>query len=226
LIVQSGFLPILPNVLQISLAPRSSTHQIVFNMMQLNKESEESKPVVPNKVFESLSKQRTITLFGEINQEVAEKVTQALLFLDHESNEPIKVIINSQGGHVESGDTIFDMIRFVKSKVYVIGTGWVASAGALIYSAPPKKYRLSLPNTRFMLHQPMGGVGGSASDAEIEAREIIKMRERLNQTFADQTGQPIEKVKEDSDRNFWMDPKEAIDYGLVGKVIKTISDLP
>ena len=194
--------------------------------MQLNKESEESKPVVPNKVFESLSKQRTITLFGEINQEVAEKVTQALLFLDHESNDPIKVIINSQGGHVESGDTIFDMIRFVKSKVYVIGTGWVASAGALIYSAPPKKYRLSLPNTRFMLHQPMGGVGGSASDAEIEAREIIKMRERLNQTFADQTGQPIEKVKEDSDRNFWMDPKEAIDYGLVGKVIKTISDLP
>ena len=195
-------------------------------MMQLNKETEESKPVVPNKVFESLSKQRTITLFGEINQEVAEKVTQALLFLDHESNDPIKVIINSQGGHVESGDTIFDMIRFVKSKVYVIGTGWVASAGALIYSAPPKKNRLSLPNTRFMLHQPMGGVGGSASDAEIEAREIIKMRERLNQTFADQTGQPIEKVKEDSDRNFWMDPKEAIDYGLVGKVIKTISDLP
>jgi ATP-dependent Clp protease protease subunit len=195
-------------------------------MMQLNKETEESKPVVPNKVFESLSKQRTITLFGEINQEVAEKVTQALLFLDHESNDPIKVIINSQGGHVESGDTIFDMIRFVKSKVYVIGTGWVASAGALIYSAPPKKNRLSLPNTRFMLHQPMGGVGGSASDAEIEAREIIKMRERLNQTFADQTGQPIEKIKQDSDRNFWMDPKEAIDYGLVGKVIKTISDLP
>ena len=195
-------------------------------MMQLNKESEESKPVVPNKVFESLSKQRTITLFGEINQDLAEKVTQALLFLDHESNDPIKVIINSQGGHVESGDTIFDMIRFVKSRVYVIGTGWVASAGALIYAAPPKKYRLSLPSTRFMLHQPMGGVGGSASDAEIEAREIIKMRERLNQTFAEQTGQPIEKIKQDSDRNFWMDPKEAMDYGLVGKVIKTIGDLP
>jgi len=96
----------------------------------------------------------------------------------------------------------------------------------LIYAAPPKKYRLSLPSTRFMLHQPMGGVGGSASDAEIEAREIIKMRERLNQTFADQTGQPIEKIKQDSDRNFWMDPKEAMDYGLVGKVIKTIGDLP
>ena len=179
-----------------------------------------------NKVVESLLKQRTITLFGEINQEVAEKVTQSLLCLDAESEDPIKIFINSQGGHVESGDSIFDMIRFVKSKVYIIGTGWVASAGALIYSAPPKKYRLCLPNTRFMLHQPMGGVGGSASDAEIEAREIIKMRERLNQTFADQTGQPIEKVRQDCDRNFWMGPKEAIDYGLAGKVIKSINDLP
>lgn len=190
------------------------------------KDSEEKKPSVANKVVESLLKQRTITLFGEINQEVAEKVTQSLLCLDAESEDPIKIFINSQGGHVESGDSIFDMIRFVKSKVYIIGTGWVASAGALIYSAPPKKYRLCLPNTRFMLHQPMGGVGGSASDAEIEAREIIKMRERLNQTFADQTGQPIEKVSQDCDRNFWMGPKEAIDYGLAGKVIKSINDLP
>ncbi|XOV73355.1 MAG: ATP-dependent Clp protease proteolytic subunit [Verrucomicrobiota bacterium] len=190
------------------------------------KDSEEKKPSVTNKVVESLLKQRTITLFGEINQEVAEKVTQSLLCLDAESEEPIKIFINSQGGHVESGDSIFDMIRFVKSKVYIIGTGWVASAGALIYSAPPKKYRLCLPNTRFMLHQPMGGVGGSASDAEIEAREIIKMRERLNQTFADQTGQPIEKVRQDSDRNFWMGPKEAVEYGLAGKIIKSINDLP
>ncbi len=190
------------------------------------KDSEEKKPSVANKVVESLLKQRTITLFGEINQEVAEKVTQSLLCLDAESEDPIKIFINSQGGHVESGDSIFDMIRFVKSKVYIIGTGWVASAGALIYSAPPKKYRLCLPNTRFMLHQPMGGVGGSASDAEIEAREIIKMRERLNQTFADQTGQPIEKVRQDSDRNFWMGPKEAVEYGLTGKVIKSINDLP
>lgn len=190
------------------------------------KDSEEKKPSAANKIVESLLKQRTITLFGEINQEVAEKVTQNLLCLDAESDDPIKVFINSQGGHVESGDSIFDMIRFVKSKVYIIGTGWVASAGALIYSAPPKKYRLCLPNTRFMLHQPMGGVGGSASDAEIEAREIIKMRERLNQTFADQTGQPIEKVRQDSDRNFWMGPKEAVDYGLAGKVIKSINDLP
>lgn len=190
------------------------------------KDSEEKKPSAANKVVESLLKQRTITIFGEINQELAEKVTQSLLCLDAESEDPIKVFINSQGGHVESGDSIFDMIRFVKSKVYIIGTGWVASAGALIYSAPPKKYRLCLPNTRFMLHQPMGGVGGSASDAEIEAREIIKMRERLNQTFADQTGQPIEKVRQDSDRNFWMGPKEAVEYGLAGKVIKSINDLP
>ncbi|MDG1891434.1 MAG: ATP-dependent Clp protease proteolytic subunit [Verrucomicrobiota bacterium] len=194
--------------------------------MMLECKESEQKTQVSSKVVESLLKQRTITLFGEINQEAAEKVTQNLLCMDHESPDPIRLIINSQGGHVESGDTIFDMIRFVKSKVYVIGTGWVASAGALIYVAAPKKYRFSLPNTRFMLHQPMGGVGGSASDAEIEAREIIKMRERLNQTFADQTGQPIEKVREDSDRNFWMDPKEAVAYGVAGKVIKSIGDLP
>ena len=193
--------------------------------MRLDCQDSEPKKPVASKITDSLLKQRIITLYGEINQEAAERVTQCLLVMDHESNDPIRLIINSQGGHVESGDTIFDMIRFVKSKIYVVGTGWVASAGALIYSAPPKKYRLSLPNTRFMLHQPMGGVGGSASDAEIEAREIIKMRERLNQTFADQTGQPIEKVRQDSDRNFWMSPKEAMDYGLVGKVIKSISDL-
>lgn len=193
--------------------------------MRLDCQESEPKKPAASKITESLLKQRIITLYGEINQEVAERVTQSLLVMDHESNDPIKVIINSQGGHVESGDTIFDMIRFVKSKVYVVGTGWVASAGALIYAAPPKKYRLSLPSTRFMLHQPMGGVGGSASDAEIEAREIIKMRERLNQTFADQTGQPIERVRKDSDRNFWMSPSEAVEYGLVGKVIKSISDL-
>ena len=193
--------------------------------MRLDCQESEPKKPAASKITESLLKQRIITLYGEINQEVAERVTQSLLVMDHESNDPIKVIINSQGGHVESGDTIFDMIRFVKSKVYVVGTGWVASAGALIYAAHPKKYRLSLPNTRFMLHQPMGGVGGSASDAEIEAREIIKMRERLNQTFADQTGQPIERVRKDSDRNFWMSPSEAVEYGLVGKVIKSISDL-
>ena len=145
-------------------------------------------------------------IFGEINQKLAREFTERILFLASQSDDPIKVYINSQGGHVESGDTIHDMIRYVKAPVKVIGTGWVASAGALIYAAAEKDNRYSLPHTRFMLHQPIGGVGGSASDAEIEAKEIIKMRGRLNQLFADATGQPLDQIEKDTDRNFWMSP--------------------
>ena len=107
----------------------------------------------------------------------------------------------------------------------MIGVGWVASAGALIYASVPKERRFCLPNTRFLLHQPSGGAGGPATDIEIQAREIIKMRDRLNKIFADATGQPLERIEKDTDRDFWMGPEEAIDYGLVGKVIRTISDL-
>jgi ATP-dependent Clp protease, protease subunit len=185
----------------------------------------EKKESSTEQVQSSLLKQRIVTIFGEISQKAAREFTEKMLMLAGESDDPIKVIINSPGGHVESGDTIFDMIRFVKPRVLILGTGWVASAGALIYAAPPKKDRFSLPNTRFMLHQPSGGVGGSASDAEIEAKEIIKMRKRLNQTFADQTGQTLEKVTEDSDRNFWMGPSEAVEYGLAGKVIQSMDEL-
>jgi ATP-dependent Clp protease, protease subunit len=122
---------------------------------------------------------------------------------------------------VESGDTIFDMIRFVKSPVKTIGTGWVASAGALIYAAADTENRFSLPNTRFLLHQPMGGVRGQAADIAIEAEEILKMRRRLNEIFAEQTGQPIEKVEKDTDRNYWMTAAEAQKYGLVGAIIES-----
>ncbi len=156
---------------------------------------------------------------------VAEKITQQLLLLAADSDEPIKMIINSPGGHVESGDTIFDMIRFVGPEVKVIGTGWVASAGALIFAAADKENRISLPNTRFLLHQPMGGARGQATDIAIEAEEIIKMRRRLNETFAAQTGQPIEKVEEDTDRNFWMSAIEAKKYGLVGKIVNSIDEV-
>jgi ATP-dependent Clp protease, protease subunit len=172
--------------------------------------------------FEKLMKSRVITIFGEINQHVAQQVTEKLLLLADESAEPIKVIINSQGGHVEAGDTIFDMIQFVEPRVRVLGTGWVASAGALIFSAPPVDRRFSLPNTRFLLHQPSGGIMGAATDVQIEAKEIIKMRQRLNEIIARQTGQPLEKVKKDTDRNYWMSAQEAQDYHLVGNVIQTM----
>ena len=122
---------------------------------------------------------------------------------------------------MEAGDTIFDMLRFVKPKVKILGTGWVASAGALIYASVPTEQRFSLPNTRYMLHQPSGGVGGQATDISIEAQEILKMRERLNKTFSVQTGQSVEKIEKDTDRNFWMSADEAKGYGLVGKVISS-----
>ncbi len=193
------------------------------NEKEPEKNKEASK--LHSKLEEAMIKSRTIMIYGEITQELAEKVCSKLIMYSALGEEDIKVFINSPGGHVESGDSIFDIIRFVKPIVKVIGTGWVASAGALIYSAPPVGQRYSLPNTRFMLHQPMGGVRGQASDISIEAQEILKMRDRLNKSFSKQTGQPLERVEKDTDRNFWMGPEEAKEYGLVGKIIRSAADL-
>lgn len=186
-------------------------------------EQEEAKPTP--RMMEKLLETRTILLFGEINMKVAEQISRQLLVLAADSDEDIKMVINSPGGHVEAGDTIHDMIRFVKPKVKIIGTGWVASAGALVYVAAERENRYSLPNTRFLLHQPMGGARGQAADIAIEAEEILKMRRRLNEIFAAQTGQPIEKVEEDTDRNFWMNAKEAQDYGLVGHIVDSMNEI-
>lgn len=177
--------------------------------------------MIAEKLFES----RTIVICGEINQQLAREVAMQLLALDATANADITVLINSQGGHVEAGDTIHDMLRFVKSRVRILGTGWVASAGAHIFLAVPTKDRYCLPNTRFLLHQPAGGVGGPAVDIDIEAREILKMRERLNRVIAEQTGQTLEKVEHDTDRNFWMSAEEAKEYGLVGQVINHVGEL-
>lgn len=168
---------------------------------------------------------RTIVIASGINQKVARRVTEQLLAMSTDSDEPIRLYINSQGGHVESGDTIHDMISFVKPKVQIIGTGWVASAGAHIFLSVPVEDRYCLPNTRFLLHQPSGGAGGSATDIEIEADEIIKMRQRLNEIISRQTGQPLEKVQDDTDRNFWMSAEEAKEYGLVGTIISSMDEL-
>jgi len=186
------------------------------------KEEKEKKDKEPkSKLEEKFLETRTIMIFGEINMKLAREISEKLILLSAINDNDIKVIINSPGGHVESGDTIHDMLRFVKPKVKILGTGWVASAGALIYAAVPVECRYSLPNTRFMLHQPSGGVGGQATDISIEAQEILKMRERLNRTFSIQTGQPMEKIERDTDRNYWMSAEEAKQYGLVGKVINT-----
>ena len=176
-------------------------------------------------VESTLLKNRVITLFGEIDKDSARRTNEKLLALSFESDAPITLIISSPGGHVESGDSIFDMIRFVRAPVRIVGTGWVGSAGALIYLAAEPERRYSLPNTRYLIHQPAGGFGGDASDIEIHAREIIKMRERLNRTIAERTGQPIERIQEDTDRDFWMTAEEAKHYGVVGRIIERITDL-
>ena len=168
---------------------------------------------------------RSIIISGEINQTLTEKVVTQLLLLQGISDAPIKIYLNSQGGHVEAADTIHDIIKFIKPEVHIIGTGWVASAGITIFLAAKKEHRYSLPNTRFMIHQPLGGVRGQASDIEIEAKEINRMLDRVNRLIADATGQPVEKVKQDTDRNYWMNPQEAIDYGIVSRVVNSYGDL-
>ena len=180
---------------------------------------------MPTKIVEHLFASRTILLNGEITSKLAQEITAQLLALAAAGDEPITIFLHSEGGHVEAGDTIHDMIKFVKPRVRIVGTGWVASAGTHVYLAVPKKDRFCLPNTRFMIHQPLGGIGGRAIDIRIEAEEIVKARERLNQTIADATGQSLEKVAQDTDRNYWMSPEEAQAYGIVGKVIKSASEL-
>ena len=173
----------------------------------------------------TLLKNRTLTIFGEINQLVAQRSAERLLALSFESDDPITLFIGSPGGHVESGDTIFDMIRYIKPTVRTVGTGWVGSIATHIYLATDKEHRFALPNTRFLIHQPAGGFGGDASDIEIHAREILKTRERINQIIAEQTGQPLDKVQSDTDRDYWMSAEESVEYGLVGRIIQSVHEL-
>jgi ATP-dependent Clp protease protease subunit len=181
------------------------------------------QPMAP--VAAALFKSRTVLIFGEIDMKVAERVTGQLLAYASEGSEDIRVVINSPGGHVESGDTIHDVIRFCGPRVKMIGTGWVASAGAHIFLGAYKENRFCLPNTRFLLHQPMGGVHGPASDIEIEAEEILKMRERINRVIARETGQTLEKVIADTDRNFWIGSEDAVGYGLVSRVVSRADEV-
>ena len=168
---------------------------------------------------------RTVFVTGEINQDLARDVCARLLAMAHVSNDPITVIVSSPGGHVESGDMIHDTIKFIKPEVKMLGTGWVASAGALIYVAADKENRFALPNTRFLLHQPSGGVRGDATNIDIAAQEIVKMRTRLNKIFAEATGKPLKQVAADVDRDFWLECKDALEYGIVGKIITSAAEI-
>jgi len=193
------------------------------------KKDDDAHATLPDGAFldraaEALFAARTVLVFGEVTTKLARAVSAQLIALAASGDAPIRMIIHSPGGHVEAGDTIHDVVRAVAPEVTMIGTGWVASAGALIYSAAKKENRYALPNTRFLLHQPLGGMGGSASDIEIEANQIVQARDRLNRMFAEATGQPFERIVRDTERNFWMNAKEAREYGLVHRIVARFAD--
>jgi ATP-dependent Clp protease protease subunit len=180
----------------------------------------------PGSLTEKLAfKSRFVLVFGEIDHAMARTTCERLIALAEESDAPIQVMVSSPGGHVESGDAIHDMIRFVRAPVVTIGSGWVASAGTHVFLAAPKERRVCLPNTRFMIHQPAGGAGGPATDIAIQAKEILRTRERIARVIARETGKPFEKVTADMERDYWMSAEEAIAYGIVSRVVETHRDL-
>ncbi|HVO24599.1 MAG TPA: ATP-dependent Clp protease proteolytic subunit [Candidatus Margulisiibacteriota bacterium] len=192
----------------------------------MKRDDDEASPSVPmgfltQKLFEA----RTILICSEINAELAQMVIAQALALATASDDDITVYVHSPGGHVESSDTIHDVFSFIRPRVRMIGTGWVASGGVHIFLAAEKEDRYCLPNTRFLIHQPIGGAGGRATDIEIEAAEILKARARLNRIIAEKTGQPLKKVEKDTERNFWMSATEAKEYGIVGKIIASADEL-
>ena len=174
---------------------------------------------------QTLYENRVLTLFGEIDKDSCQRTIQQLLAMSLENTDPITLWVSSPGGHVESGDTIHDVIRFIPAPVRTVGTGWVGSIATHIYIAAELENRFCLPNTRFLIHQPSGGFGGDASDIFIQAREIVKTRERINQVIADRTGKSLDQVNADTDRDYWMSAEESIEYGLVGQIIQSANEL-
>ncbi len=189
-----------------------------------NKDTEEEKQNADALSLKFL-KTRQILLTGEINKALAEKIIRQLLILEADNNDPIYVYIDSPGGDADAGYAILDMIRFINAPVYTIGMGLVASAGALILLSSPKDKRLALPNSHYLIHQPLSGIKGVATEIEIHAREIEKMRSRINKLISDETGKALKQVEKDTDRDFWMDAEEAKSYGLVSKIISSRDEL-
>ena len=168
---------------------------------------------------------RTVLVFGQIDAALAASVVKQLIALEGASSEPITMLVSSPGGHVESGDAIHDVVRFIGAPVRMVGTGWVGSAACHLYLAAPRPQRYCLPNTRFLIHQPSGGAGGPAADIAIQARELVKARARIASVIARETGRPLAQVQADIERDHWMSAQEAIDYGLVSRVITQREEL-
>jgi ATP-dependent Clp protease protease subunit len=196
-----------------------------MNMQDKPQEPETPPRVDEGMLFNRMLKSRTVLVSGEINKPLAERVIRSLILLEEESADPIKVYIDSPGGDADAGYAIFDMMRFVKPKITMIGMGLVASAAAIIILAAPRELRVGLPNSHYLIHQPMSGTRGVATEIEIHAKEIEKLRAKINRLIADETGQLLEKVQKDTDRDYWMNADEAVGYGLLSRVIKTRNEL-
>ncbi len=197
-------------------------------MIYLDSENEK-EPKVQESASEAMNtkflKTRQILLSGEVNKALAEKIVRQLLVMEADSDEPIRIYIDSPGGDVDAGYAIFDMIRFVKAPVYCIGMGLVASAGALILLAADKSRRIGLPNSHYLIHQPLSGIKGVATDIEIHAQELEKTKAKINDLIAQETGKPLEQVAKDTDRDYWLSATEALEYGLISKVVSRREEL-
>ena len=198
----------------------------LYNSPLFDDEEDEKKQKAPEQFSEKFLKTRQIILTGEINKELADSIVRQLLILDSEDEKsPIYMYIDSPGGDVAAGFAIFDMIRFIKAPVYLIGMGLIASAATLVLLAVDKEFRIGLPNSRYLIHQPLGGMRGVATDIEIYAKDMEKIRAKLNKLISEQTGTSLEQVTKDTDRDFWLDSDEAVKYGLISKIISKKSEL-
>jgi ATP-dependent Clp protease, protease subunit len=189
------------------------------------REDAEAKQETHDPLITRMLKTRTIMLSGEINKDLAEKTIRQLILLEDMGDDPIRIFIDSPGGDADAGYAIFDMIRFVKPTVWTIGMGLVASAAAIIQLASPKEFRIGLPNSHYLIHQPLSGIRGVATDIEIHARELEKLRAKINKLISDETGIPFEQVEKDTDRDFWMNAEEAVKYGLISRIVARREDL-
>jgi ATP-dependent Clp protease protease subunit len=188
-------------------------------------EDVEEKKASQDPLLTRMLKTRTIILSGQVNKDLAERTIRQLLLLDSENDNPIRLFIDSPGGDADAGFAIFDMIRYVKSPVWAIGMGLVASAAAIIQLASPKERRVGLSNSHYLIHQPLSGIRGVATDIEIHARELEKLREKINKLIAAETGSALENVEKDTDRDFWMNAEEAVKYGLISRIIQHCEEL-
>ena len=191
---------------------------------QEEEEKKEQKPA-EDPLAEKFLKTRQILLSGEVSEDLAEKIVRQLLIMEADSDKPIYIYIDSPGGDVDAGFAIFDTIRFINAPVYTVGMGLIASAAALILLAAPKERRLGLPHSHYLIHQPSSGMKGVATDIEIHAAELAKTRAMLNKIISDETGTDLEKVTKDTDRDYWLNAPEAVEYGLISRVVNRRSDL-